>query len=95
MVESIAHDNRQFHDRRVLNMAKQSPAIDAGLAQIDAWGTWFLEAHTARLADLNLPPDQHARDLEMVVRTAEAVVSHMRSDYLARRGAEASHHGSE
>jgi len=62
-----------------------TPQFDAGLREIDNWGTWFLEAHTKRLAEANLPPDQHARELEVVVRTAEAVVARMRSDYLARR----------
>ena len=65
--------------------AKTRTTLDSGLAEIDAWGTWFLEAHTKRLAEANLPPDQHARDLELVDRTAEAVVARMRSDYFARR----------
>jgi len=64
---------------------KTRTTLDAGLAEIDAWGTWFLEGHTQRLRDLNLPPDQYERDLELVVRTAEAITTRMKSDYLARR----------
>jgi hypothetical protein len=64
---------------------KRAPAPrDPGLQQIDDWHQWLLSAHTVRLAELNLPPEQHDRELADVTRLAMAVADRMRSDYLAR-----------
>ena len=66
-------------------MAKRPTPIDPGLAEIDAWHQWFLSAHTQRLADLQLPPDQHDRELADVTTLATAVVARMRADLLSNR----------
>jgi hypothetical protein len=66
-------------------MAAKAKTLDAGLQQIADWHRWFISGHTQRLAELNLSPDQHARELADVTRTGAAVVERMRSDYLARR----------
>ena len=67
-------------------MSKPRPSapIDPALAQIDKWHQWFVSAHTARIEALNLPPDQHDRELADVLRTASAVAERMKSDYLGR-----------
>ena len=69
-------------------MSKRTPPpVDPGVAEIEAWRAWFLAAHTARLAELHLPPDQHDREWTAVTAAAEAVTSRRTSDYLARSGA--------
>ena len=61
--------------------------IDPGLEEIAEWHRWFLSAHAQRLRDLNLPPDQHDRELADVTALASAVVTRMREDYSIRSGA--------
>jgi hypothetical protein len=67
---------------------KRQPKIDEGLQQIADWHRWFVNGHTQRLTDLNLPPEQFDRELADVMRTASAVTERMRSDWLSRRGAQ-------
>ena len=59
--------------------------VDEGLQETDTWGRWFLTAHTQRIAELNLPPDQHDRELASCLAIGEAAVARMKSDYLLRR----------
>lgn len=61
-------------------------ADDQGLQEIADWGAWFINAHTALLAELNLPPEQHDRELSAVTELAAAITARMRDDYLVRRG---------
>jgi hypothetical protein len=82
VAESVAHDDRQFHDghvlmRRLLNKPVPSLPVDEGLQQIADWHAWFRRAHEERLADLQLSPDQHARELADVQRIGEAVAERM------------------
>ena len=86
-----ARDVRRRLREKLLRAAARTGVVqsdsgdDAGLQQIADWGAWFLSAHTQRLAELNLPRDQHDRELADVTRIAAAVTDRMRSDYLARR----------
>jgi hypothetical protein len=57
---------------------------DPELKRIDDWREWFVSGHRQRLKDLNLPKDQHDRELADVMRTAAAVTERMRSDWLSR-----------
>jgi len=66
-------------------MRKLQPKMDEGLQQIANWHDWYVRGHRQRLADLNLPQEQHDRELADVLRTGTAVVERMRSDYLQRR----------
>ena len=91
MVESVTHDHRELYDRRVLEqtaMKKSIVTIDPGLEEIARWETWFRLAHAQRLADLHLPPDQHAKEAAEVETVAAAVVNRMREDYRAGRSHE-------
>ena len=56
----------------------------AGLAEIDAWGDWFINAHTERLRAADLSPEQYARDLAVVTTAAATAVEKMRQDFCAR-----------
>ena len=58
--------------------------IDAGLQQIAEWHAWFVSAHTARLAELNLPSEQHDRELADALKAGAAVAERMKTDFLAR-----------
>jgi hypothetical protein len=59
---------------------------DPSLQQIDEWEQCFITAHTARLAEANLAPDEHDRELAEVKRIAVAAAQKMRDDYCARQG---------
>lgn len=64
---------------------RTSPEIESDLQEIADWHQWFLSAHTQRLRDLNLPPDQHDRELADVTTLASAVAARMREEYLSGR----------
>ena len=70
--------------RRLLKKAAPPDPLEAGVQQIADWHAWFRRAHEERLADLQLPPDQHARELAAARRIGEAVAERMRADFLAR-----------
>ena len=62
---------------------------DPGLEEIAEWHRWFLSAHTQRLRDLNLPPDQHDRELADVTALASVVVTRLREEYSTSRRSQA------
>jgi hypothetical protein len=64
---------------------RRQPKIDAGLQEIEAWHTWFVQGHTARLKDADLSPADFTNELEKLQQLAAAIVARMKSDYLARR----------
>jgi hypothetical protein len=64
--------------------SKLSP-IAAGLAEIDQWHRWFLDAHAQRLAALELSADQHARELAAVTELGDAVAAHQRVEFFLRQ----------
>ena len=68
-----------------MSKPRQTQSLDPALAQIDKWHQWFVSAHTARIEALNLPPDQHDRELADALRVASAVAERMKSDYRTRR----------
>jgi hypothetical protein len=65
-------------------MSKRQSQVDAGLQQIAEWHHWFVNAHTQRLDELNLPADQYEREYAFVLLAATAVTERRRSDLLAR-----------
>ena len=65
-------------------MRKRTTPNDPGLAEIDAWGRWFLAAHTQMLRDKHLAADVFERELADVTTLADAITARMRSDYQAR-----------
>lgn len=66
-------------------MPRTAKQIDEGLQHIADWHRWFVDGHTARLAALNLPQEQHDRELAEAIAMGDAVADRMRSDYLSRR----------
>ncbi len=58
---------------------------DPGLDAIAKWHRVFCEGHRQRLAELNLPREQHERELAAALRIGDAVAAQMQRDYEARR----------
>ena len=68
--------------------ARQQPtaaADDQSLAEIAAWGRWFVSAHAQLLEELHLTPEQHFRELAAVTELAAAITQRMRDDYRRRQ----------
>jgi hypothetical protein len=57
---------------------------DPGLKQIADWEQWFRAGHAQRLADLNLPPDQHAKEVAAIEALATAIGARLREEYRLR-----------
>jgi hypothetical protein len=68
-------------------MARRAPKIDPGLAEIEAWHAWFVDAHERRLSDPLQFPDRHLVESERakIVAQAAAIVERMKEQYLANR----------
>jgi hypothetical protein len=64
---------------------RRQPKINAGLQQIADWHDWFVHAHTERINALNLPKDQHDREVADVGQLSDAIRERMRDDYLRTR----------
>lgn len=66
---------------------KNSLSEDPGLAEIDAWGQWFIRVHEERLSREHEFPDRHLVETERakVAAQATAMVERMKSDYLGRQ----------
>lgn len=67
-----------------MSKKRQAVIVDEGLQQIDAWGDWFISAHTERLRGAGLTPIEREREDATIQAQAAAIVSKMRDDYRAR-----------
>ena len=83
MVESVAHNDREFFDRELLTMKRHTPTNDPGLQLIADYEAAIVTAHDQKI-DLGVSTEEVERQRPAVVQLAATVGERLRAEYAAR-----------